>query len=196
MEELLNQINQWDQQLVLAAHDLGRPLLNDLMLGITEKYNWIPLYALLLYLLVRNYCLQALYSVISVVLVIILADHFTSSFMKPFFGRLRPCHDPAIGHLIVVLEKCGGQFGFASSHAANSFAVTSFFWYTFKKQYRWLPLLFIWPLVVSYSRMYLGVHYLTDISVGALVGWLIGYLVFRGTQWAARKYSFAFLTRN
>lgn len=192
MESIFDIIVKWDQQILLFLHGLSSPFLDTLMAGATEKYNWIPLYLLLLYILYKNFGWQALYSIIAVVLLITLSDQITSSFMKPFFQRYRPCHDPEIGHLIRIVTKCGGSYGFVSSHAANSMALSTFFWLIFKEKYRWIIWIFIWPLLFSYSRMYLGVHYPLDILGGTLVGILLGYLVFRFTKWASGKVPFAF----
>ncbi len=197
MEQIIDFLTGWDQELMLHIHRLSSPFLDMLMAGITEKFNWIPLYMLLLYLLIRQFGWQAVYSIVAVVLLVVISDQLTSSFMKPFFQRYRPCHDPEIGHLVRIVTKCGGYYGFVSSHAANSFAVSTFFWFLFHGQHRGIWLLFIWPLVVSYSRIYLGVHYPLDIIGGALVGIFLGYLVYRFTLWLSGKVPFNFqITRN
>lgn len=182
MEQLLEFLDQVDKELLLFLHRQSSPLLDVLWAGITEKYNWIPLYLVLIIALFRQFGWQAMYSVIAVILLVIVSDQITSSFMKPFFGRYRPCHDPEIGHLVRIVTKCGGSFGFVSSHASNSFSVTTFFILLFSRTHRYAWWLLIWPLLFSYSRIYLGVHYPLDVLGGALVGIILGYLAYLGTE--------------
>jgi undecaprenyl-diphosphatase len=96
--------------------------------------------------------------------------------MKPFFQRLRPCHDPVIQHIVHVVGDCGGQFGFASSHAANCFALAMAFYLLFSTK-KLSFFLFLWAIIVSYSRIYVGVHFPSDLIVGALVGVMITILL-------------------
>ena len=192
MEQIIDMVIQWDQQAMLFIHSHSGPFLDSLMAGITEKYNWIPLYLLLVFLLIRQFGWHALYSIVAVVLLVVISDQLTSSLMKPFFQRLRPCHDPEIGHMVRIITKCGGYYGFVSSHAANSFAVTTFFWCLFHTHTRWIVWIVLWPIVVSYSRIYLGVHYPLDILGGALVGVFLGYAMYRFMGWLSPKVPFSF----
>ena len=121
---------------------------------------------------------DSIFVIASILLVILLSDQFTSSFMKPFFERLRPCHDPEIQHLVHVAKSCGGLYGFASGHAANSFGIAMFVWLIFKSQWKWGWMLFIWALTVAYSRIAIGVHYPGDIVIGGLVGVFFGWVVY------------------
>jgi len=192
MEQLFEFLDHLDKDLLLYLQSQNTPLMDTLMAGITSKYNWLPLYLLLLLALFRQFRWQAVYSVIAVVLLVILSDQITSSLIKPLFGRFRPCHDPEIGHLVRIVTKCGGLYGFVSGHASNSFAVTTFFLLLFHKTHQYVWWLLIWPIFVSYSRIYLGVHYPLDILGGALVGIILGYLVFVGTSKLSLKLPFGF----
>lgn len=192
MEQLFEFLDHLDKDLLLYLQSQNTPLMDTLMAGITSKYNWLPLYLLLLLALFRQFRWQAVYSVVAVVLLVILSDQITSSLIKPLFGRFRPCHDPEIGHLVRIVTKCGGLYGFVSGHASNSFAVTTFFLLLFHKTHRYVWWLLIWPIFVSYSRIYLGVHYPLDILGGALVGIILGYLVFVGTSKLSLKLPFGF----
>jgi undecaprenyl-diphosphatase len=99
--------------------------------------------------------------------------------MKPFFARLRPSHEPGLQNLVHLVNGYkGGLYGFASSHAANTFGTATFVWLALKPFMRWSGLIFIWAVVMTYTRIYLGVHYPGDILVGALFGILIGWLSF------------------
>ncbi len=192
MEQLFEFLDHLDKDLLLYLQSQNTPLMDTLMAGITSKYNWLPLYLLLLLALFRQFRWQAVYSVVAVVLLVILSDQITSSLIKPLFGRFRPCHDPEIGHLVRIVTKCGGLYGFVSGHASNSFAVTTFFLLLFGRTHRYVWWLLIWPIFVSYSRIYLGVHYPLDILGGALVGIILGYLVFVGTSKLSLKLPFGF----
>ena len=182
MEQLFEIVEQVDKDLLLYLQSLSAPLLDQVMAAITETYVWIPLYLLLIFALFKQFGWQTIYSLVAVAIVITLSDQITSSLMKPLFGRFRPCHDPEIGHLVRIVTKCGGQFGFVSSHAANTFSVATFFILLFRKSHAYFWVLIIWPVVVSYSRIYLGVHYPLDILGGAVVGILLGILVFFSTR--------------
>jgi undecaprenyl-diphosphatase len=127
--------------------------------------------------------------VLAILLTIVLCDQFTSAFMKPYFVRLRPCYEPALEQMVHVVAGCGGQYGFASSHAANAFGFASIVWFLLKDTYRHLGWLFVWAALVAYSRVYLGVHYPGDIIAGSLLGWLFGWLVFLIYQFAIKKTS-------
>ena len=192
MEQILEFLDHLDKDLLLFLHSKSSLFMDTVMAGVTKKDNWLPLYLLLLVALYKQFGWQAIYSVIAVVILVTLSDQITSSVMKPFFGRLRPCHDPEIGHLVRIVTKCGGLYGFVSGHAANSFAVTTFFLLIFGRPHRYVWWLLIWPLSVSYSRIYLGVHYPLDLLGGALVGIFLGYLVFTGTRRLSVKVPFGF----
>ncbi|MCK5103428.1 MAG: phosphatase PAP2 family protein, partial [Cyclobacteriaceae bacterium] len=125
---------------------------------------------------------DSVYLIIGILFVILASDQFTSSFMKPFFGRLRPCHDPGIGYLVHIANTCGGQFGFASGHAANSFGIAMFIWMVFRNYWRWTWVIFLWAFTVAVSRIMIGVHYPGDILIGGLIGAFFGWLMFMLTS--------------
>jgi undecaprenyl-diphosphatase len=91
--------------------------------------------------------------------------------MKPYFERLRPSRDPEVAALLHLVNGYkGGVYGFASSHAANSFGVSMFLWLLYRNNRKWIWTLFIWAAFFTYTRIYLGVHYPGDILVGGLTG--------------------------
>lgn len=184
---MFEQIDIWDKSMMLWLNNLHLPWLDTLMILVSHKFFWIPLYLGLVIWLIWKEKWQTVYLLVSIALVVTLADRFTSGFMKPFFERPRPCHDPEIGHLVRIVAGCGGRYGFASSHAANVFGVATFFWVLFGKRYKAMALLFPWAVLVSYSRVYLGAHYPTDITVGALVGIISGWAICRLWLWSQYK---------
>ncbi len=192
MDNLIEALIHWDKEMLLTLHQMSTPWLDTAMAAITEKYHWIPLYLLLLIMLYRQFGWHFVYSVVAIVLLISLSDQLTSSVMKPLFARDRPCHDPEIGHLVRIITKCGGPYGFVSSHASNSMALTTFIFLIFRQKYPWIFWLILWPLSVSYSRIYLGVHYPLDILGGLLVGILIGFFIFKITFWLSKRVPFKF----
>ena len=171
MESLIT----WDQEVFLALNGLGHPYLDQAMLFLSAKLVWIPLYVFLIYLLYRHYGRKFWIPLVLVIVAVALSDQVTSGFMKPFFERFRPCKDPLLMDQVINVGKCGSKYGFASSHAANTFAVAVFFFALLRN--KWLWLLVAWAALVSYSRIYLGVHFPGDIIVGGLIGTLFGWLL-------------------
>ncbi len=170
MEKLL----ELDRRIFIELNSSFRnPFVDQLMMFLSTTYAWIPLHLFLLYLLVRNYRKQTWLILLAIGLTILLADQITSSIMKPFFERLRPSHEPSLAEQIFLVNKYrGGRFGFASSHAANTFGIATLMWLVLRMYRPWISLLFAWALLVGYTRIYLGVHYPGDILVGFLIGWI------------------------
>jgi undecaprenyl-diphosphatase len=180
MEYLL----ELDKEIFLALNGFHTPWLDPVMLLITETLVWLPLYLFLIYLIFKIYKQDGWMVLMGIVITIVLADQITSSFMKPYFARLRPSREPSLESFIHLVNGYkGGKFGFASSHAANTFGAATFFFLLFGKRFRWIWILFVWASVVTYSRIYLGVHYPGDIMVGAIVGALAGLTGFKFFQW-------------
>jgi len=174
---MLDWLDQIDKHLFLFFNAMHSPVSDNIWLWVTNISTWIPLYIFFFIIIIKVFKKDSVYVIAGLLLVVLISDQFTSSFMKPFFGRLRPCHDAEIGHLVHVVNNCGGKFGFASGHAANSFGIAMYIWLFFKSYWKWTWLLFIWAIAVAVSRIMVGVHYPGDILIGGLTGAFFGWLI-------------------
>lgn len=167
----------WDVRLFLYLNGSHGDVLDSVMAVVTSKYTWIPLYLALIAVSIRCFRRRAPIVLLAAVLAVGGAELVTGAIMKPAFECLRPCHDASLREQVHLVIECGGRYGFASGHASDSFAAATFFSLLlrrFSAQALWL---FAWAALVSYSRVYVGVHYPLDIAVGALVGALVGAAV-------------------
>jgi undecaprenyl-diphosphatase len=173
-------IKSIDLILLDLINGTGRPFLDPIMIFLSGKFVWIPLYLYLIFLLYAQYGKRFWIPLLFILISLTLSDQFTSSFMKPYFQRLRPCLDQSLTIVVEVVKGCGGKYGFASSHAANTMGLAIFYLMLLKKKKKILAYaIFTWALMVGYSRAYLGVHYPGDVMVGFLVGGFFGYLCYR-----------------
>jgi len=186
---MLDQLIELDKKLLVFLNSFHAPWLDPIVYFSTQTLAWLPLYILLLYLIIKEYKKESWIILLGVVLTILLADQFTTSFMKPYFERPRPSHEPTLQGLVHLVNRfngeiySGGQYGFASSHAANTFGTATFFFLLFKTKKKWIGWLFLWAATMSYTRIYLGVHYPGDILVGGIVGVLSGISGFKFQKW-------------
>ena len=187
---MLEFLIELDQKVFFVLNGFHSPWLDQVMYWITKTEFWIPLYAGLLYLVIKNFKKKSWIIVGCIIITIVLADQITSSGMKPFFQRLRPSRDPELKEMVHIVNGYrGGKYGFASSHAANTMGIAFFFWLLLTSRYRWIWVLFVWATIVAFSRIYLGVHYPGDIVVGMLFGLLSGYIGFTLNKILEKRFS-------
>jgi undecaprenyl-diphosphatase len=168
-----------DKKLFFFFNGLHTPWLDPVMVVISNTWAWLPLYIFLLYVLLNHYKKKTAIIIVALTLTIFLADQFTSTVMKPYFARFRPSRDPALREMVhIVGNHRGGKYGFASSHAANTFGVATFLFLALRNSKKWIPWIFLWSVIVTYSSIYLGVHYPGDVLVGGIVGALFGCMIF------------------
>lgn len=172
---MIETINYWDEKAFLWLNSFHLDTLDSIVLQLTQTITWIPLYVVLLYFIYRIDYKSTLWILGGVMLTILLADQVSSGLMKPYFERLRPCHDPRWEGMIHVYGRCGGLYGFVSSHAANTFGLATFLTLKLGRKQKAISWLFLYAIVVSYTRIYLGVHYPLDLFFGALVGVLAAF---------------------
>ena len=166
-----------DKALFVFLNTLGSESFDFFWLLITNKKSSIPLYIILIYYIYKKLSFKNFFKYLFLIIILILLTDQTSGFFKDYFQRLRPCHDQNINTLIrIVKEGCGGLYGFFSAHAANTFAVATFFYFTLNRYSKKFKYLFLWAIIVSYSRIYVGVHFPIDIIFGACFGITLGYL--------------------
>ncbi|MFA8449718.1 MAG: phosphatase PAP2 family protein [Bacteroidales bacterium] len=166
-----------DEKLFVFLNGIHSPFFDTLMEFITHKFTWIPLYVV--FLIMGYFALKkrVWLLLLGVIITIVLADQASVHLFKNVFMRLRPCHNPELESVIhLVNGKCGGLYGFVSSHAANTFGLATFLFLVFRKHYKYIWWVFIWAALVSYSRIYLGRHYPGDILCGAILGVVVGYI--------------------
>lgn len=170
-----------DKSLFLFLNGINSPFWDTVMWHVSGKLPWIPMYLVIIFFIFRKYRWQTLWILISIAVVVTLADQLSVHLFKNVFERLRPCHNPELKEFVhLVNGKCGGKFGFVSSHAANTFGVAVFLLNLFR--IKWFSVFIVfWATFVSYSRIYLGVHYPGDVFVGAIlgvaIGWGVWYLI-------------------
>lgn len=175
---MLEKLIQLDVQLLVFLNGLGSATYDGLWLFITKQSNWTPFFLVLLYLVYKKIGIKStLYLLLLVTLLLVVTDQTTNLF-KVTFQRLRPCNNPEINS-IIRLVKPSNSFSLFSGHAANSSATMTFLFLLLKKYYRFAFLLFLFPLIFAYSRIYLGLHYPLDIVTGYLFGSTFGFVTYK-----------------
>ena len=176
-----------DKNCFIYLNGLGSQKYDEFWLFITQQINWLPLFLLLAYFTFKKLgTKQSLYLVFFVAVLIATTDQVTNLF-KNGFMRLRPCDNLQINTFIRVVQ-VRHSFSFFSGHAANTMAVAIFLFLNLRNRFRYFGFIFLWPLVFAYSRIYLGLHYPSDILAGYFFGFLNGFLFFKLYQSAQQKY--------
>ena len=147
---------------------------------LTSGMTWIPLYIALFYLVMKNNDTmgQIMLIVGSIILCIILTGGIDDIFIKPWIGRVRPCNDPDINaHLNLITGQVESGFSFFSAHAANTMSLAVFLCLLIKDSIFKIVMIG-WSLLNGWSRLYLGVHFPSDVLFGFLYGAVIGIIIF------------------
>jgi len=174
----MQNINSIDEYLFKLINAIGWKDIDPFMILISSKWIWIPLYIFIIYKIYQKFPEQIFKILLSIGVLIFLTDFGSVHLFKEVFERLRPCH---VLDGIRIVDGCGGQYGFISSHASNSFAIAFFISLLFRKKIIFI-LLFSWAVLIGFSRIYLGVHYPFDILGGMFWGLfvsLLTYLIFK-----------------
>ena len=174
-------LNILDKNLLLEINSYNCPIVDLIMYLFSDKFFLIPLYAFLIFIIIRKYKKESILIFIMIALLITLTDQISSNLIKNSVQRLRPSHEPSLeGLLHFVNDYKGGDYGFVSSHAANTFGLAVFITLLLKSKIKWIGyVMFTYAFIVSYSRIYLGVHYPSDVIVAAFIGILMGWLIFK-----------------
>lgn len=189
---MLEYLIELDHSVFLYLNNLGSESWDGFWLFITKQFNWIPFFLLLFYLLVKNYGWKHLLVIVLCIAVMLVFTDQTTNLVKNTFMRLRPCSDPTLeGFMREVKES--KSFSFFSGHASNSMASAVFIFALLRKHYRYAFLLFLWPLIFAYSRIYLGLHFPGDILCGYLFGILSGTFTLALHRFVCARYGRKFL---
>lgn len=186
---MLETILQYDTELYLFLNNLGSSPWDGFWLFITHKWSALPFYAFLLYLIFKNYSLKETGITLVIIVLLITATDQLANIFKHGFERARPCGEPGVmEYARFVAVRCG-RFGYFSAHASNSVGVAVFIGLILKKFYpKLLYLLLFWAVVVSYSRIYVGVHYPLDVVTGMAIGGFLGYFFYLLHKFLMRNY--------
>jgi undecaprenyl-diphosphatase len=177
--KVLTIVNYLDQQLFYWINSHHTTWLDGIAYWVSHRFFWLPLYGLLIYCLIQVFKKKTLPVLLTIFLLIGCCDRFSSFLLKPQIQRLRPCENPQIKNSVHVVGHYMGNYGFISSHATNSFGLAMFLWLLLRKSHGSIYLLFVWASVISYARVYGGVHYPGDVLVGSLAGLTIGWLIYK-----------------
>jgi undecaprenyl-diphosphatase len=175
---LIEFLKHIDQQLFIFLNGIHNSFFDTIVWWYSNKYFWFPFYAFLIFFLIKRDKKKGTLAVLALIILVTLSDQGSVHLFKNVFQRYRPCHNIDLQSIVhIVNNKCGGKFGFVSSHASNAFAMAVFTLLYFKnKKYTWIIL--VWATLMAYSRIYLGVHYPADVVCGGLFGGILGYFVF------------------
>lgn len=171
-------LNGWDTWLFLQLNQVWtHPFLDAVFPWWRESNTWIPVYLFFILLAAFNFKEKALPWILFAVITVVLTDQISSSLLKPWVARPRPCQEPGlVGQVRLLLNGCSGAFSFTSSHATNHFGFAMFIYMTTRHLLRYAgKVLFWWAASICYAQVYVGVHYPLDVLCGALLGCGIGY---------------------
>lgn len=175
---MFEKIIDLDKELLVYLNNLGSETYDDLWLIITKQLYWSPLFLLIFYLLQKKIGWKKFgYYILFTAVLLLICDQ-TVNLFKYGFERLRPVNDEEINGLLRII-KTSKSFSFFSGHATNSMASTVFGVLILRKYYKHAYLLFLFPLIFAYSRIYLGLHFPTDILTGYVFGATMGFVCYK-----------------
>jgi undecaprenyl-diphosphatase len=185
----MEKIIYFDKQLLVYLNSLGSTTYDPFWLFITKQSSWTPFFLVLLYFVYKKLGTKQSAILLLFIAVLLTANNEITELFKAHFQRLRPCNDLAIKDIIRNI-KPSDTFSFFSGHSSNTMAVFVFLYLIFKKQYRYFGFLILWPFIFAYSRIYLGLHFPTDILAGYTCGLIMGTLWFGLYRFLKTKYQF------
>ena len=184
LTDLLSMLKAMDTMVFLTVNSHHNAYFDSVMWLVSGKLIWVPMYVSLFFVLLKNYSYKVVFAILLAIGVVILfTDSFTAQVIRPWVCRLRPSNldNPMSSMVHIVDGYRGGAYGFPSNHASNTWGLAFFITFLFRR-YKLTFFFFLWALLVCYSRMYLGVHYLGDLLIGgllALAGASTVFYVFR-----------------
>lgn len=174
---MYDKLLKWDREAFLYLNSLGIEEYDFFWSTVTTITTWIPLFLLFAFLFLRAYPKkQAWYSILTVVVMFLFVLTLTD-LTKEIVARLRPNNDMEINSFIRILKQAKG-YSFFSGHASSSFSITTIIVLLLRKQYKWIFVFYLWALLFTVSRIYVGVHFPIDLMVGALVGTLSAFFFY------------------
>lgn len=185
----MEQLAELDRELFLFLNNLGNPTWDDFWNFVTNKWASIPFYALLLFFIYDALgWKKTLVTLVLVALVITCTDQLANVF-KDYFERQRPCRQEGVMEATRIVADYCGRFGYFSAHAASSSALAVYLGSILRPYWKNIfPVLIFWAALVSYSRIYVGVHYPGDVLTGILIGIILGFLFYKLQQFLVKKY--------
>lgn len=175
---MIETLTSLDEQILLFFNSHHSIFMDQAMTLITGKWIWIPLYLLLIDMLFKKLGPKyAALTLLAVVIAIVMTDQICASVIRPYIGRLRPCNpdNPISEYITLVNGICPGGYSWPSCHAANTFALATLLSCVMRSRI-FTACIFFWAIIVSLSRLYVGVHYPTDLLCGAAFGSAFGFL--------------------
>ena len=181
---MIEEILKLDSKLFLYLNNLGTSKFDIFWISLSKIEANILMYLFLILLFfyiqkIRPKVIYIFYFFIVIALMITITDQGANIF-KDSIQRLRPCYNESIiDSLRLVKENCGGKYGFFSAHASNSFSLAIFFGLLFINRIRYIIMItLVYASLISYSRIYLGVHYPIDIIFGGFFGIFVGFVMY------------------
>lgn len=184
---MLQTLKDWDRELFVWLNGLGVEQYDTFWVFITKIESWIPLFILFFILIRHYYRWKKGLMVAAFVLTTFLVTLFLTDLTKEFVGRLRPNNAGELADLIRILQT-PTSYSFFSGHASSSFAITTFIILSLRQYTKWIYPVILWPLLFVLSRIYVGVHYPSDLFVGAAFGVLMAMLFYKLSRWTMHKF--------